>query len=287
MKRFIFIVNKKSGTKKNITKEKILNYIPKHIQPLIFFTNSKQEAEQILEKYNDEEYFVAGGGDGTVNFVVNKLYNTNKKLFIMPLGSGNATARHLDVPMGIKSLKRLKKDLITIKADVVSFQNKKGIAVSGIGLDGKISYLFENLKIRGLKTYIALSLKTFFNFKPFSAEIILNDNSIIKKKNLLLIAIANTNQFGNNAFIAPNASITDNIINICLLEKPPLYKLPIITLYLFTKNINKSKYYSSFTSKKGTIKTNTKQNSHTDGEPISTITSTFKFKINGYINILK
>ena len=42
---------------------------------------------------------IAVGGDGTINEVASVLVNTNIPLGIIPIGSGNGLARHLNIPL--------------------------------------------------------------------------------------------------------------------------------------------------------------------------------------------
>lgn len=287
MKKIIFIINKKSADINNITENKILSLLNKNIfDPIIFFTKNKTEAEDILEKYSTEKYFVAGGGDGTVNFISSKIINTNKLLFILPLGSGNSTARYLGIPLGINSLKILN-DHRYIKSDIISFEEKKSLSVSGIGLDAEIARKFEHLKIRGLKSYILISLISYFKYSTFNTEIKINNSSkLVCENNILFISLANTNQFGNNAIIAPDANIADGIINLSIFKKPPIYKIPLMLIYLFSGKIKKSKYYKSFLCKKIEIVTNKPVLSHVDGEALNEAKDKYHAEIKDFINLI-
>jgi len=59
----------------------------------------KQDLNRIQKNIEKFEYIVAVGGDGTVNEISKFLIGTNKKLGIIPLGSGNGLARTLGIPL--------------------------------------------------------------------------------------------------------------------------------------------------------------------------------------------
>ena len=85
---------------------------------------------------------------------------------------------------------------------------------------------------------------------------------------ILFRTIANGSQYGNNAYISPNASINDGKLTICIIKNFKWWKAPIIGFRLFTKSITKSKYMQLFEFSNATLKMNEK-NAQVDGESIS------------------
>ena len=83
-----------------------------------------------------------------------------------------------------------------------------------------------------------------------------------------MLSIANSSQFGNNAFIAPKAKIDDGLIDFCFLKKFPLWKAPIIAYLIFNKKIFLSKYWEKFKKSQAIILQKGKTKTHIDGEAI-------------------
>jgi diacylglycerol kinase (ATP) len=84
---------------------------------------------------------------------------------------------------------------------------------------------------------------------------------------LFVLTIANTRQFGNNAFIAPDAQPNDGMVDVVLVSPFPKILGPILIVRLFTKRINKSKYVRHFKTDKEIVIETHENRFHIDGEP--------------------
>ena len=92
--------------------------------------------------------------------------------------------------------------------------------VAGIGLDSFVAHSFNELKLRGFLPYVWLTLKTFLQLRPFHVTIRCEGEIIVNEK-LFVLTIANTRQFGNNAFIAPEARPNDGKLDLVLIKPFP------------------------------------------------------------------
>ena len=68
-----------------------------------------------------------------------------------------------------------------------------------------------------------------------------------------LITFANASQWGNDAFIAPKASIQDGKMDIAILSNFPLIAAPAMAFNLFTKNIDKDMFMHTIQAREVTI----------------------------------
>ena len=84
----------------------------------------------------------------------------------------------------------------------------------------------------------------------------------------LFIAFANSNQFGYNTTIAPNAKLNDGLLDICIAEKPPLSEMPVIANLLLLKRIDRSPYVSIISSEGLTVERTKNRVVNIDGEPM-------------------
>jgi diacylglycerol kinase (ATP) len=124
--------------------------------------------------------------------------------------------------------------------------------------------LFGGKTKRGLAGYVNLILKEYFTFNEFDSVITINGQALSRK--LFIIAIANSSQYGNNARIAPRASVCDQILHINLLKKIPGYRLDFV-YQLFTGQLKESVFSEVLEASSLHIATSTPIPYHIDGEP--------------------
>src|SRR5258706_6336970 len=217
IKRALFVINKYSGGKYRPEVEGRIISACKDlgIECDIEFTKSKGHAIELSGNAAAENFDIvfAVGGDGTVNEVAQGLVGTETPMGILPKGSGNGLARHLGIPVDFKKALKILKHHSVLKMDTMRVNENLSVNVSGIGFDGHIANLFANKANRGLLGYTQLTMKEFFSFAEFPAKVKLDDEEITTE-HPFIIAIANSSQFGNNARIAPQASVTDQLIDL-------------------------------------------------------------------------
>lgn len=221
----------------------------------------------INENLNNHDIFIAAGGDGTVHTVATKLVGGEKILGVLPLGSGNGFAKEFGFKLNLRSLLSDIKKADSVDIDVIEVNDKLCLNVAGIGLDSFVAHSFSNLKLRGFVPYVWLTLKTFLRLRPFHVNIKCGGEEILSDK-LFVLTIANTRQFGNYAFIAPEALPNDGIINLVLIKPFPKILGPLFIIRLFTKRINKSKYVVHIKTDKEIVISTDETRFHIDGEPL-------------------
>jgi diacylglycerol kinase (ATP) len=231
-------------------------------------TLTKEDTGSLIrQNFTKYEVFVAAGGDGTVHTVAEQLVGSNKILGVLPIGSGNGFAKEFGFKMNVRSLLSDIKRADSMDIDVIEINDKLCLNVAGIGLDSFVAHSFNNLKLRGFLPYVWLTFKTFLLLRPFHATIKCDGEEIISE-NLFVLTIANTRQFGNNAFIAPEARPNDGMIEIVLIKPFPKILGSLFIIRLFTKKINKSKYVRHIKTDKEIVIETAETRFHIDGEPI-------------------
>ena len=151
-----------------------------------------------------------------------------------------------------------------MKIDTLSINDKLSLNVSGIGFDGHVANLFANKKIRGLVGYIRISVKEYFRFQEFEAEVSVDNKTEVRKS--FIIAVANSSQYGNNIKIAPLASVRDGMLHLTIMKKIPLYRLDHIFTFL-KGSLTNSEMFEILEGKEVRIKTSQAVPYHIDGEP--------------------
>lgn len=165
---------------------------------------------------------VAVGGDGTINEVARGLLHTESALGIIPRGSGNGLARHLQVPLAVDGAIRFLNHGHRSTIDSGTINGKPFFTTAGIGFDAYISSVFAGSKTRGLKTYVELVLKEVINYRHLPVKATINGNTL--DTDLFVMAFANAAQYGNNAYIAPMADIRDGKLDVCLVRRLDMFK---------------------------------------------------------------
>ncbi|MBM7419576.1 diacylglycerol/lipid kinase family protein [Chryseobacterium sp. JUb44] len=262
MERVAFIINPFSA-KKNY--QPFLNELKNKVQnPLYYISESILGTDDFIKTHFDEvDFFVAIGGDGTISTVAKQLINTEKVLAIFPAGSGNGFSNETQFSKNLDELLDKLKAKKSRKIDTFTVNDRLSINVSGTGFDGKVVKEFEKTN-RGFKNYIKVSLKTFFNYKPIKLKFF-DENYKQYNGKYLMVNIANTRQFGNNAYIAPMASKSDGLVDMVLVKKFPLTYSPLFAFRMFTKKLKEDDYITYLPVSEIDFKVNTK-NWHLDGE---------------------
>lgn len=262
MEKVAFIINPFSA-KKNY--QPFLNELRAKVEnPLYYISESILGTDDFIRKHFAEvDIFVAIGGDGTISTVARNLINTEKILAIFPAGSGNGFSNETKFSKNLDELLEKLNAKKSRKIDTFTINDRLSINVSGTGFDGKVVKEFEKTT-RGFKNYIKVSLKTFFSYKPIKVKFFDEKYKEYNGK-YLMVNIANTRQFGNNAYIAPNASKSDGLVDMVLVKKFPLTYSPLFAFRMFTKKLKDDNYITYLPISEIEFKVNTK-NWHLDGE---------------------
>jgi len=227
-----------------------------------------ESGSMIRQNFDKYDVFVAAGGDGTVHTVADQLVGTEKRLGVLPIGSGNGFAKELGFRPNIRSLLKDIEKNECFDVDVININDGLCLNVAGVGLDSFVAHSFDKLKTRGFWSYVGVTMLNFIRLRPFHAEIKIEGEKTISE-DLFVLTMANTRQFGNNAFIAPDAVPNDGMLDIVMIKPFPKFLFPIFIFRLFAKRMNRSRYFSHIkTSKMVTISTD-ETRFHVDGEPVT------------------
>ncbi|GJM59799.1 diacylglycerol/lipid kinase family protein [Persicobacter diffluens] len=209
---------------------------------------------------------IAIGGDGTVNEIAGALAGSPTAMGVLPKGSGNGLARHLGIPMELKRAIKWMRKAKTQPMDTLEMNGKFFINVAGIGFDAHVAHRFAKAGSRGLHTYVKESILAYFTYPKKNYRLQWNGQDLSTKA--FLISIANSSQFGNNAYIAPHASVSDGKVDVSIIRACPIWYAPWMGYRLFTKSLHRSRFYQSFQTKEVLISCEREEEVHLDGEAV-------------------
>ena len=240
-KRILFIVNPNSGSKKRdqLTQSIRKEFDVQKFVVAIAYTEYAGHAIVLSRQavVDGVDIIVAVGGDGTINEVAGEMVDTEAVLGIIPLGSGNGLARHLGIPRHIEKAVRLINHYDFTKIDTCTVNDIPFISIAGVGFDALVAKHFANGDQRGFLGYSKVVATRYLKYKP-KKYVLEFANGEKLTTHALFIAFANSNQFGYNTTIAPNARLKDGLFDVCIVQKPLLVSLPIIANLLLLNKIN-------------------------------------------------
>ncbi len=271
-KRITFIINPISGTQKKDDMPQLIEQLIDHekFEVEICMTEYAGHAAEIARQRAAEntDIVVAVGGDGTVNEVARSLVHTGTALGIIPCGSGNGLARHLCIPIDTRKDLQLINECHIEAFDYGVINDLPFFCTCGMGFDAFISLKFAEAGKRGPITYIENVLKEGLKYRPEQYEIT-DDNGSTRYK-AFLIACANASQYGNNAYIAPGATMKDGLMDVIIMEPFDALEAPQIAADLFMKTLGNNSKIKTFRTKSIHIKRSQPGAIHYDGDPIMT-----------------
>ena len=182
---------------------------------------------------------VAVGGDGTINEVASALIHTPVELGIIPRGSGNGLARHLAIPLRFTEALQVALNSDCVRPiDAGTVNGSPFFNAMGMGLDAEISYYFSHSKRRGLPVYLWTGLTRFLAAKPANYTVAANGKG--HELNALMLTIANSDQYGNGAVIAPGAQVDDGALDLIGVRKVNVVGACLLGLRLFKGSFDTS-----------------------------------------------
>ena len=282
MKNIAFIINPVSGSKETQNAKKKL---PKLIMqtldaeqwlPNIAFTEYAGHATEMAYQYARMGFdaVIAVGGDGTVNEVARGLVKSYQQsvisrqtaLGIIPMGSGNGFARHLNIPIRPQKALEMINHSEPISVDYGLANGKLFVSTCGTGFDALIADHFAGSNKRGFMTYVQNVLKDVFSYTPQTYHLVGDGLDVTHKA--FLITFANANQWGNDALIAPKASVQDGKMDIMLMSSHAILGSASLALRLFAGSIDDSHFMDTIRAKEVTLEREEAAPFHLDGDPV-------------------
>lgn len=268
-KKLRVIVNPISGIGKQKRIEKVFQSNLNHdlFDYEVSYTEHIHHGTDIARDAADKgvDIVVAVGGDGSVNDVITGLKDTDATLGIIPCGSGNGLARCMGIPLTPSLAVKVLNSDYEMSIDTIMVNDTHVVAsIAGVGFDATIARLMKAAKSRGLPAYVNLMVREYFEYQSKNYHLWIDGKEI--DRNAWFIALANSNQFGFNFAVAPQAKLNDGLIDISIVDKIPLEHLPVSVPLIYANHFELSQHVEVFKAKEVVVSGNVDKWVNIDGE---------------------
>jgi len=269
-KRALLIINPISGTSKKEGLDRRVTHrlAEKGIAVTTVWTERAGHATELARDGAAQGYdiVIAAGGDGTINETAVGLLETGVTMGIIPCGSGNGLARHLNIPVDIRGALDVIAAGRSEVCDSGSVNGRPFFCTFGMGFDAEVSHKFASSGSRGFITYVRSTVSTLMHYKPQRYEITANGRTITETA--FTLAVCNASQYGNNAYIAPKARITDGLLDVTLFHSGNKLRTSLVSLDLMAGSIDKNMLIDTYRVDEVVICRESEGPAHIDGEPL-------------------
>lgn len=219
---------------------------------------------------------VAGGGDGTLFEVINGYYKNKDRgkipLGILPIGTGNAFARDLDMDVArwqeaVDIIKMGRPRNVDVGVFHSQGQDYYFLNILGLGFVADVGKTAHKLKIFGNVAYTIGVFYQMMFLKTYGVKIEA-DGETYERENIF-IEISNTT-FTSNFLMAPNAEIDDGLLDVTLLGKATRRRLIQCFPKIFTGEHIHLEEVEQFKARKIKVETDVPKVLAPDGELVGT-----------------
>lgn len=262
----LFLVNERSGARRRFDVAEVIRRAAACAYEIVP-CRAKEELPGIIARAEGEEFDVvyAVGGDGTVHETAKHLIGRKPALAILPIGSGNGFARHIGLPLDPVEAVRSCSAGTIVTIDTAEVNGTPFLGVMGMGFDALVAERFASSTVRGFGTYVQEGVAVFLRFRAEEYELETAAQRMTKRA--FVVAIANSGQYGNNARIAPLASLQDGLLDVVVIEDASLLRALLLLPPLFRGTLHRSRGVHGLQTPEVTIRRASAGPAHLDGEP--------------------
>ena len=217
------------------------------------------------------------GGDGSFQDLANALINFPKVVLgILPDGCGNDLANSLGLPQDPIRAAELLRDADVIVMDAAKVKTSDGkerlfTGGGGVGLDAEASHI-ATTHYRGLPgrlRYLFSAARAYAGYKPIQVQLRMETGDglqVTLTSKVLLLGVLNTPSYGAGLRFAPQANISDGILDLVLVEDLPFVEILQALPRLIVQGEVRSPRVRRFSVRRVTIETDHSCRFHGDGE---------------------
>jgi YegS/Rv2252/BmrU family lipid kinase len=210
------------------------------------------------------ELIVAVGGDGTMNEVASTLIDAPAALGLVPCGSGDGLGRHLGIHGSVEHALRILNSGTRRAIDVGYADGHPFFTAAGIGFEAHIAEKFNTLHARGFARYVSTSARAFLDWQPENYVVTIASERLDVRA--FTLAVSNSDQYGNDAIIAPGARADDGLLDLCAIPSITVFNAAPLLLRLFHGSLDREPAVLLRRAAAFTVERSAPGPIHTDGE---------------------
>jgi lipid kinase YegS len=167
------------------------------------------------------DVLVAGGGDGTINEVVNGVLTADTSprmaLGVLPLGTANDFARGCAIPLEPYAALKLATEGQPVHIDVPSANGVffANVASGGFGAEVTVGTNPQLKKAIGGGAYALTGIVTAAKVEPYAGRFVSADESA--EEEFIVMAVGNSRQAGGGFQVTPNAFLDDGLMDVMVI----------------------------------------------------------------------
>ena len=189
------------------------------------YTKSLEHARELaVEAVGNGEVAVAFGGDGLIGAVAGAVKDTDGVVGILPGGRGNDLCRVLGIPRRPVAACAVLASGVERRLDLGQAGEKTFAGIASCGFDSVVNRIANETRIvRGSPVYALALVRALPSWKPARFEVRLDDGAA-RAFTGYSVAAANSKEFGGGMLLAPNASLTDGLLDVVIIEDMPKHR---------------------------------------------------------------
>ncbi len=217
------VVNPAAGNSSSRSLGRITSLLQKNTALSTCITDKKGDAFEFAKGLKKSDRIVVAGGDGTINEVVNGLLSSEEPLTkdipvsIIPVGTANVLAKELGISEDINAAVQRLFSGTAKKISLGRINGRYFSLMAGVGFDADTVLGLKNdfiKKISGKLAHVVSGLKVLMRYKPSLIQIITPE----KEMEGYTAIIGNAKCYGGFHYVTPHASVTDNMLDICVFK---------------------------------------------------------------------
>jgi YegS/Rv2252/BmrU family lipid kinase len=167
------------------------------------------------------EAAVAFGGDGLIGAVAGALRDTDGVLGLLPGGRGNDLARVLGIPLEPRAACEILGSGVIRALDLGEANARTFFSIASCGFDSEANRIANETRlVRGNLVYAYGALRALVGWKPATFTIELDDG-VSRTVSGYTVAAANSKTYGGGMMLAPDASLSDGLLDVVIVTHVP------------------------------------------------------------------
>ena len=269
--RFIFNPYSGRNRKNPYLYDRAVDFIAQErLDGTIVTTERPRHGTELARQAVDDgcDLVVAIGGDGTMNEVAEGLIGTSAVFGLIPCGSGNGLGRHLGIRKPGHGAFRTLLDGRPMPIDTGLVNGFPFFNAMGLGFEAEIAVRFSRQTNRGLAGYIRVGVPAFFSHQPERCTV--HHAGSATEVDAFTLAVMNSDQYGNDARVAPGAKMDDGHFNLVSVPRVGFFGACHMLYRLGTDSFDQIKAVARINGSAFVIERKKAGWIHTDGEPRAT-----------------